>query len=133
MATTPLEREILTHYATTPGPYLGGSENWAEVHAKIVQHFIELRLLISHQGADGRSHLRANEEALRAYMDALAAVPLPVQRWMVPPPQAPSEGSGDPAAHRDPIEQRLVALERQVRDLQSAESVPRPRYEPEED
>ncbi len=127
MATTPLEREILTHYATSPGPYLGGSGNWAEIHVKIVQRFIDLRLLISHQGADGRSHLRANEEALRVYMDALAAVPLPVQRWVVEVP-------GGPAAQSDEMEQRIAELERQVHELQTAESgPPRPRYEPEED
>ena len=53
MATTPLEREILTHYATTAGPYRGGSANWTETHARIVERFIDLGLLIAFKGADG--------------------------------------------------------------------------------
>jgi hypothetical protein len=139
MATTPLEREILTHYATTAGPYLGGSDNWTETHIEIVRRFIELGLLISYQGADGLQRIRQNEEALRVYMAALAAVPLPVQRWVVPstlaaPESRDGRGSADPDSECDATEVRVTALERQLRALQRDESDPcRERHEVEED
>ncbi len=79
--TTPLEREILTHYYVMAEPYQGGSENWNPCVSGIVNVFIRMGLLIR---CDGR--LRANEPALRVYMDTLAAVPLPVQRWVIPEP-----------------------------------------------
>jgi len=137
MATTPLEREILTHYATTAGPYRGGSANWTETHAKIVERFIDLGLLIAFKGADGARHVRSNEEALRAYMGALATVPLPVQRWVVPSAHDTRCGRDNwspPAAAHDDWQDRLAELEHEVRDLQASESVPRrPRYEVEDD
>ena len=127
MSTTPLEREILTHYATTAGPYRGGSANWTETHAKIVERFIDLGLLIAIKGADGARHVRSNEQALRAYMAALAAVPLPVQRWLVPSAHDTRDGSDD-------WQDRIAQLEDGIRDLQEGESEPRrPRYEVEED
>jgi hypothetical protein len=73
--TSPLEREILTHYYTTPLPYTTRSL----VHVEAVAKFVELGLLISDE--DG---VRADYEALGPYMDALAAVPLPVRRWVIP-------------------------------------------------
>jgi hypothetical protein len=139
MATTPLEREILTHYATTAGPYRGGSENWLETHVQIVRRFLDLGLLISHKGADGLQRIGQNEEALRVYMAALAAVPLPVQRWVVPSTHDAFEsrdggGSGDSVARGDDTQARVAQLERQVGALQTDESGPRrERYGVEED
>jgi hypothetical protein len=139
MATTPLEREILTHYATTAGPYRGGSENWLETHVQIVRRFLDLGLLISHTGADGLQRIGQNEEALRIYMAALAAVPLPVQQWVVPSTRDAFEsrdggGSGDSVARGDDTQARVAELERQVRALQTDESGPRrERYGLEED
>jgi hypothetical protein len=139
MATTPLEREILTHYATTAGPYRGGSENWTETHVQIVRRFLDLGLLISHKGADGLQRIRQNEEALRVYMAALAAVPLPVRRWVVPSTPEAFEyrdggSSGDSVASDDDTPARVAELERQVRALRTDESGPRrERYEVEED
>jgi hypothetical protein len=130
MATTPLEREILTHYATTAGPYRGGSENWTETHVEIVRRFIDLGLLMSFKGEDGRQHVAQNEPALRLYMAALAAVPLPVQRWVVP---AVADAEPGEACSAD-MEARVAELERQVHALQSDDSRPRhKRYEVEED
>jgi hypothetical protein len=155
MPTTPLEREILTHYATGAGPYRGGSENWTETHLQIVRRFIDLGLLISYKGADGQQRIRQNEEALRVYMAALAAVPLPVQRWVVPSAHDSESGKvcseltqerkqrvesrdaatpDTPLAPRDATEARVVELERQVRALQTDVSPPRrERYGLEED
>lgn len=139
MATTPLEREILTHYATKEGPYLGGSENWSETHVEIVRRFIDLGLLISYKGADGLQRIRQNEEALRAYMAALAAVPLPVQRWVVASTHAAfgacdGGNPGEPAARCAATEARIAGLERQVVALQTDErGSRRERYEVEED
>jgi len=85
--TTPLERDILTHYCTLIGPYMGGSEYWKPVHCEAVQRFIELDLLVSVEDEQtGVKCIRANYEALRPYMAALAAVPLPTRVWTVVPP-----------------------------------------------
>lgn len=82
--TTPLEREILTHYWTTPGPYLNGSEHWLQPQSSAVDRFLRLGLLISVQEPDGTRHIKPNHDALRPYMETLAAVPLPRQAWFVP-------------------------------------------------
>jgi hypothetical protein len=154
MATTPLEREILAHYATSAGPYRGGTGQWTQTHVQIIQRFIDLGLLLCPTGADGLQRLKANEPALRAYMAALAAVPLPVQRWVVPAtndaesdlneaqPERPgsrSDGlnggrSDTTAALASETQARVAELERQIRDLQGGQTAPRPlRYEAEED
>jgi hypothetical protein len=154
MATTPLEREILAHYATSAGPYRGGTQHWTPTHVQIIQRFIDLGLLICPTGAEGLQRLTPNEQALRVYMAALAAVPLPVQRWVVPAtpdalsdlseaqPQRPGSRSdglngGNPdstAAAASETQARVVELERQIRDLQGAQAAPRrQRYEAEED
>ena len=106
---------------------------------QIVRQFLDLGLLISHKGADGLECIRQNEEALRVYMAALAAVPLPVQRWVVPSTQDAFEsrdggGSGDSVAGGDDTQARVAELERQVGSLQTDESGPRrERYGGEED
>lgn len=86
--TTPYEREILTHYWVSPEPWKNGSENWRDLDGKIIDKFVRLGLLrqVQHQeiGSVLVSKIVKNEEALRVYMDALAAVPLPVQRWVIP-------------------------------------------------
>ena len=139
MTTTPLEREILTHYATSEGPYRGGPANWTETHVRLVQRFVELGLLIADPAAEGRAHVRPNAEALRAYMAALAAVPLPVRRWVVPTAggtphgNAGAEGTA-PAQRDDALAARIAALELEVRELNSRETTPRTsRYEGEDD
>jgi hypothetical protein len=142
MATTPLEREILTHYATTGGPYRGGADNWTSTHHEIVQRFVTLGLLIRHPGEDGLQRIRANDEALRVYLAALAAVPLPVQRWVVPAAPSPGaeqardrhDGRADAQASAETTAGRLAALEREVRDLRPDDALPsRRRFEVEED
>lgn len=75
--TTPLEREILTHY-------------WVSMHEfprrtplieVIEEGFIKLGLLRRHPVSN---KIEGVDAALRVYVDALAAVPLPVQIWSVP-------------------------------------------------
>lgn len=81
--TTPLEREILAHYAVYGGPYLGGDQNWREVHHSIINTFTHLGLLY-YDVVDGDPVLKGNRAALDVYMAALAAVPLPSLRWSIP-------------------------------------------------
>jgi hypothetical protein len=73
--TTPYEREILTHHYTSWSPFPRDTELYREY----VEKFARMGLL----RVDG-GKVEANKEALRTYMDALAAVPLPVQKWVVP-------------------------------------------------
>jgi len=75
--TTPAEREILTHYWTTPGPFRDGFENWSEEHCEIVKRFLKLGLLEERSPGTAAAHLVVSE-------DALAAVPLPVRQWVIP-------------------------------------------------
>lgn len=82
--TSPLEREILTHYYCYEGSYKGGSENWSSPVREAVERFIKLGLLIHMRSDAGYSTLSANRDALEPYMDALGTVPLPEQRWVVP-------------------------------------------------
>lgn len=82
--TTPLDREILTHYWVSPEPFLKGSENWTQTHHDIVNKFLGLGLLRHEDDGTGFHRIRANPEALKPYMDALAAVPLPVKKWLIP-------------------------------------------------
>lgn len=85
MSTTPLERAILTHYWTTPGPWKGGSENWNRLDHEIVDRMQALNLLRSEIGGKDRScRIVANTDSLEIYMDALAAVPFPVLKWVMP-------------------------------------------------
>lgn len=74
--TTPLEREILTHFYVCGAPYdIKGSQ----LRLNIINRFVAAGLLI--RNPDGV--VVGNDLALRAYMDALAAVPLPTQKWVV--------------------------------------------------
>ena len=78
--TTPLEREILTHYWTTQGPpFRGGPATWSDSVGGVMDGLIALGVLV--READGT--VRGNEAALKVYMEALAAVPLPVQKWVI--------------------------------------------------
>lgn len=81
--TTALEREILTWFWCHPDPYLGGSQFWRPIHAEAVQRFVKAGLLVDGM-ENGQPKVLPNRPALRSYMDALDAVPLPVQRWVVP-------------------------------------------------
>ena len=83
--TTPYEREILTHYYTRPGPWKEGSENWLELDILTIREFQLRGLLVSEYVEEtGLNRIVANEAALRVYMDALSAVLLPVQQWVIP-------------------------------------------------
>lgn len=84
--TTPLERAILTHYWVSPGPWKEGSDFWKPADCEAVDKFVELGLLkkVSNDMHPGTTYTMANDEALAPYMEALAAVPLPVQRWVIP-------------------------------------------------
>lgn len=86
MSTSPYERAILNHYWVSPEPWKDGSENWLPLDTQTIDKFIGLGLLleVSHPDLPSRSKIVKNEAALRVYMEALDAVPLPVQRWVIP-------------------------------------------------
>lgn len=79
--TTPLEREILTHYWVSPEPFPRTSQFIVSLH----QRFIRMGLLkkLDTENEYG-SWVTGNFKALEPYMAALANVPLPVQSWTVP-------------------------------------------------
>lgn len=76
---SPLEISIALHYWVSPTPWKGGSENWADIDAKIV-HSMVLAKLLEYQGAN----LSGNTPAMRAYVEALSEVQWPEIRWVVP-------------------------------------------------
>lgn len=89
--TSPLEREILTHYWARSGDWKGDRTKWTSLDHDIVSRFLELELLqldapATHKDGWNYNLFKANREALEPYMRALAQVPLPVKRteWIVP-------------------------------------------------
>lgn len=90
--TSPLEREILTHYWTRISDWKGDRKKWTDLDHKIVSRFVGLGLLrggigtATHEDGWHYNLFEANREALEPYMQALAKVPLPVKRteWIVP-------------------------------------------------
>lgn len=89
--TTPLERAILQHYWCYPTRWKGGKNLWSVSDRNAIARFLDLGLLRVRDRSigpreDDLSTVEANPDALRPYMDALAAVPLPVQvnQWIIP-------------------------------------------------
>lgn len=83
--TTPLEREILTHYWSRTDEYRGNWQEWGCVVRTTIERFVEMGLLERVANPDlGARTIQGNADALRPYMDALANVPLPVRTWLVP-------------------------------------------------
>lgn len=79
--TTPLEREVLTHYYVSPEPWPR-----LNIHNRdLIDRFVKAGLLrLTMEPNAYGSYVEGVREALEPYMEALAAVPLPVQRWVVP-------------------------------------------------
>lgn len=79
--TTPFEREILTHHYTSSAPFPRPTPlYWATVN-----DFCDKGLLGRVSSNDGEiDRVVPIEEPMRLYMDALAAVPLPVRVWAMP-------------------------------------------------
>lgn len=115
MSTTPLEREILTHYWTSPAPF---PRCHVDAVREAIERFVRLGLLSYDAAAN---EYRGIKEALRPYMEALDAVPLPVQRWEVPPPWTSAQNHSrallDSAMGR--IEERLEAIETTIGRVQA--------------
>lgn len=76
--TTAFEREILTHHFVSDAPFPRDSD----LYRRTAKHFAILGLL-KLEGFDGEK-VSGNQNALRPYMEALAAVPLPVNQWVIP-------------------------------------------------
>ncbi len=86
---TPLEIEILMHYHCMGGDYRDGDHS-APAVKDAISRFLDENLL-THEGfhpeyfPDGRQKARyAATDRTRAYLEALQAVPLPVQIWVIP-------------------------------------------------
>lgn len=86
---TPLGIEILLHYSTCAGPF---PRIEAPAVADAVEVFCALGLL--ERGAEGQPRYIATEGA-RVYVMALCDVPLPVRRWIIPPPPSVEDAAHD--------------------------------------
>lgn len=79
---TPFEIEILLYY------YYSGEDDHPRKNAPIfnntIQRFVNLGLILASPAQHPCTYnYTGNKEALKAYVDALEAVPLPVQKWVV--------------------------------------------------
>lgn len=83
---TPLGIEILLHYCVS-------SAQFRDLDAPAVreahEEFVRLGLLyppgaFCRENPLGEADYRANRAALQVYVDALCAVPLPEQKWVIP-------------------------------------------------
>jgi len=81
--TTAYMREILTHHYMGPDPF----PRPTDLYWGYVKTFVALGLLRMEGDA-----VKGNDEPLRVYMGALGAVPLPVQRWVMPPTEPTDRG-----------------------------------------
>jgi len=84
--TTPLERQILTHYWLYDKQYDGPDSCVAK---KFIRVMVARGIL--REGRDGIIY--GNRDALEPYMKALEAIPLPINEWYVPAP--PTFGPGE--------------------------------------
>ena len=115
MSTTPLEREILTHYWTSPAPF---PRCHVDAVREAIERFVGLGLLSYDATAN---QYRGVKEALRPYMEALDAVPLPVQRWAVPGASANAQSHSTVPLDcaMDKIAERLEAIEATIGHLRA--------------
>ena len=125
MSTTPLEREILTHYWTSPTPF---PRCHVDAVREAIERFVRLGLLSYDAPAN---EYRGVKEALRPYMEALEAVPLPVLRWEVPAPsvnpqnhnRAPLDSAmGSLAARLEAIEATIGRLQTEMERIKRREA-----------
>lgn len=78
--TTPLEREILSHYYCKADPYRACSP---DAHDRVVHRMLSKGLLREIPKNEFGSRWGPTP-GLHAYMEALAALPFPVQKWVMP-------------------------------------------------
>jgi hypothetical protein len=79
---TPLEIGILLHYRGTVGDYRGGDFSAPAVRDAI-DRFRDIDGMLAYDN-DRRDRTYALTERGEAYVQALMAVPLPVQQWVMP-------------------------------------------------
>ena len=79
---SPMQREILTHYWVSPEPH-PKEHHWRDE----IDSFVRVGLLKRNKRPNkyGTCY-EANREALEPYMNALGAIPFPilVQQWVIP-------------------------------------------------
>ena len=90
---TPLEIEILLHYYTRAVDYRDGDFTAPAVR-QALDSFYELGMLrhATRKSDSGPLSYEVTERA-EAYIQALCALPLPVQKWVMPP--SPDALNGD--------------------------------------
>jgi hypothetical protein len=80
---TPFEREILTHYWTSPGPF----PRPTQLYHEIVDRFVKMGLLVALKSPNQYGSLISGQtDPMCVYQEALAAVryPIPIQEWRIP-------------------------------------------------
>lgn len=89
--TSPGEIIIALHYWTTPGDYPHLSDDLQPSYVgETVTKFLEAGLLRACQkGVTSTSRLVLGQkyeatDAMRVYIDAICAVPFPIQQWVIP-------------------------------------------------
>lgn len=83
MRNSPLSISIALHYWTSPGDY--SPDNAAHAGSPAVRDCLKAMLgaqLLEMPGRDGAKY--GSGPALQAYVEALCAIPWPVQQWVVP-------------------------------------------------
>jgi len=78
---SPLQVEILLHYWYCPDDFTLIWEGGA-AHKEFCEELVRLGIL--RRNGSGSNFYTANMEALKPYVDAVLAVPLPVQVWVIP-------------------------------------------------
>ena len=81
---SPLEIEILIHYYCSPTEYRDGDLGAPAVR-DAMREFVTLGLInVLPEPNEHGARYRGNSDALKPYVEALCAIPLPVQRWVLP-------------------------------------------------
>lgn len=77
---TPLKISILIHYAVNVGDY-GNLD--APAIKEAIADFHDLGLLHPANEQEAKQKWVGNDDALKIYLDALEAVPLPTMKWTI--------------------------------------------------
>lgn len=81
---TPIEIDILLHYYVSPEEYRNGDIG-APAVLDALKKFVSRGLIVKRTVPNEYGALyEGNSAALKVYVETLCAVPLPVQKWVMP-------------------------------------------------